>query len=80
MSLFLTDEEIQDLTERKRRSAQIRWLQRNGIKHTLSADGHPRVLRSHLERILGGSSRPAATQPNADALKNYMNGQKAHQG
>lgn len=69
-AMFLEDTELFQLTRLKRYSAQARWLQRNGIRHVIGADGSPRVLRSAVERILGGSTAPKSTQPDVDALNN----------
>jgi len=43
-----------ELTGRQRRAAQLRWLQRREYPHELDADGRPLVLRSYVERRLGG--------------------------
>lgn len=67
--MFLTDTEVAELTGLTRQSAQCHWLERHGIRHLVNAEGKPRVLRSHLERIMGGPAQKAKTQPNFDALK-----------
>lgn len=43
--MFLTDTQLQDLTGLRQGKAQIRWLQRNGVKHFVRADGRPVVVR-----------------------------------
>ena len=48
--MFLTAEQLEDLTGRKQPAAQIRWLRRNGVHHFVRADGHPRVLSDALRR------------------------------
>lgn len=68
-AMFLEDAELADLTRLKRPSAQARWLQRNGIRFVTGADGSPRVLRSAVEKILGGAVRPQGAQPDMDSLK-----------
>jgi hypothetical protein len=74
MSMFMTDREIEEMTGLQRQSAQIRWLDRQGIRYVVNAEGRPRVLRSHLERVMDGSKSSAKrTQPNFDALK-QLNG------
>ncbi|RFA31314.1 hypothetical protein CAI21_01410 [Alkalilimnicola ehrlichii] len=78
MSLFLSDDELYQLTARKRQSAQIRWLERNGVKFTLNAEGRPRILRSHIEKVLGGDARPTRTQPNVKALMDFTHGKTAN--
>lgn len=54
MSLFLTPEEIQELTGKEKRNAQIRALNKMGIIHKVRADGSPVVLESHVNKVLGG--------------------------
>jgi hypothetical protein len=46
MSLFLTFDELRQLTDRARASAQIRWLKAHGFPFEISAEGKPKVLRS----------------------------------
>jgi hypothetical protein len=74
MSMFMTDAELEEMTGLQRPSAQIRWMDRYGIKYVVSAEGRPRVLRSHLERMMdGGKSAGKRPQPNFEALK-QLNG------
>ena len=47
--MFLTRNETHELTGYKIPSAQIRWLQKNGILFRVGADGYPRVLMSEIE-------------------------------
>lgn len=51
--MLLTAAELVDLTQRKRAAAQCRALDAMGIVYLRDADGHPRVLRSLVERLLG---------------------------
>ena len=67
-AMFLEDEELAELTRLKRPSAQAKWLQRNGIRYVTGADGSPRVLRSAIEKMLGGAVRPKGAEPDMDAL------------
>lgn len=53
-TLFLTDEELAQLTGRRLKSRQIQWLRQNGIPFRVNATGHPVVTRSAVE------PRPAA--------------------
>ncbi len=55
-ALFLTVDELRELTGYVQAAAQIRWLRRNGIAHTVRCDGKPRVV-------------PAALLPNAQPSK-----------
>lgn len=51
---FLTDAELHYLTELKQPAAQIRWLQKWRIRHTISAAGNPRVTWESVN----GSEKP----------------------
>src|SRR5690242_6161597 len=53
MTQWLTPEEVEDVTGRKRPSLQREWLDRNGLPYFTSASGRPKVLRSTLERRHG---------------------------
>ena len=55
--MFLGPVDLAQLTERTRAAAQCRALDAMGIPYLPGADGHPRVLRSLVERMLGA---PAA--------------------
>ncbi len=52
--MFLSDTELADLTGRRQKSHQIRWLQQNGIPFVVNACGRARVSRSCVEKKLGG--------------------------
>lgn len=52
--MFLTPDELRDLTGYRMPSAQIRWLTRNGIRHWIAATGRPVVPRSAID---GGGDR-----------------------
>lgn len=67
--MFLTAEELADLTGLKRPSAQLQWLRLRGWPVESDAKGRPRVLRSVVEARLGGISAPAKTEPNFGALR-----------
>lgn len=66
--MFLTDDEVHDLTKRSRPSAQSRALKSMGIEHKIRPDGSIAVLRSHVERVMGEGATsgkpPRKTQPN----------------
>lgn len=47
--MFLTDEQVQQLTGLKRPSAQSRWLATKGIPHMVNAAGKVVVTRKALE-------------------------------
>ena len=68
MSMFLDADEVRDLTNRIQRQAQAKALRSLGITFKVRADGSVLVLRSHIEKELGGSTPAAARsrdfQPN----------------
>lgn len=65
--LFLTDEQLVDLTSYVMPSAQVRWLVRNGVHHYVRGDGKPRVLASTIQP--DAAPRKAAWTPNFDAVR-----------
>lgn len=68
--LFLTEEEISDLTGYRYAVYQMRWLKQRGWKFEVAADGKPRVLRAHLDLKLGGTpKRDRRSDPNWEALR-----------
>jgi len=52
VSLFLSREELADLSGCKRRSNVAAWLTANGYKFETAADGWPRVLKAALDAKL----------------------------
>lgn len=52
MSLFLSRDELFELSGCKRRSNVSIWLTANGYKFDVAADGWPRVLRAALDAKL----------------------------
>lgn len=69
---FLSDEEIQALTERKVRPAQVRVLKSMGIEHRVRPDGSVAILRAHIYKVFDGDSstrtKQTVVQPNWDAM------------
>lgn len=55
MTMFLEPAEVAELTDRKFKSLQIKWLRENGVAFRISATGHPKVARSAIE---GRSAAP----------------------
>lgn len=53
VSMFLTREELRELTGLSRPSAQIRWLRANGFEVLRRADGVPLILRDALTTRMG---------------------------
>jgi hypothetical protein len=53
--MFLTDDELVQLTRRTRRASQRQVLAAMGIEHRPRPDGSLVVLRSHVEKLLDGA-------------------------
>lgn len=51
--MFMTQEEVADLTGRTRASAQIRWLDEHQLAYVIDANGRPKVLRDVVLSRLG---------------------------
>jgi hypothetical protein len=58
--MFLTHAEIFDLTGRKQKAAQRKWLARNGVRFYVRADGAPAVLRDVVTNGGSADSRRAS--------------------
>lgn len=56
--MFLTPSELVDLTGYKRASLQVRWLQRQGIRHYVRRDGKPAVVAVDLSTTEPPRPRP----------------------
>lgn len=61
--MLLTVADLEELTGRKRAAAQRRALDAMGIVHLVGPDGRPRVLRSLVERLMGGEPRAMLPEP-----------------
>jgi hypothetical protein len=67
---FLDRGELFGLSGRKQRSKVIEWLQGNGYRYELAADGWPRVLRAAVEQRLmsePGRRRVSKVEPDFTA-------------
>lgn len=51
--MFLSPEELVQLTGRQRRDAQVRALRYMGIEHRVRPDGTVAVLKTHVEQSFG---------------------------
>lgn len=71
MNLFLTSDELAELTGYQRQKSIIEWLNSYGYPILgIAADGYPRVLREVLrERGLATLSSPRTSHPNLAALR-----------
>lgn len=54
--MFLTDDELHELTGRQRRDAQVKVLRFMGIDHKVRPDGSVVVLKAHVDKALGGTA------------------------
>lgn len=69
---ILSEEELYELTRRKYAPAQARQLRFMGIEHRPRADGSLVVLRSHVEKTLGGGVQnhvKRKAEPNWNAIR-----------
>ena len=66
--MFLTAEEIADLTGIKRPSAQVLWLRSNGWPVEVDVAGRPKLLRAVVEARMGAVPLHQQAAPNWDAL------------
>lgn len=54
MPIYLSVEELREITGRIKPSAQIRWLRQQGFTVLVRANGRPLVSRAHFEVVMGG--------------------------
>ena len=66
-SIFLTADELRELTGYRTPTHQRRWLDAHRIPYLISGKGQPRILRALLVARLGGATiseqPPAAREP-----------------
>ena len=68
--MFLTDEEIIELTGYKLAAYQIQWLRDHQFTYVCTRlRGKPRVLRTHVEQRLGAITAVAVMQDEPDFSK-----------
>jgi hypothetical protein len=68
--MFLTSDELLELTGYKLASAQRRWLARRGYPFETNASGKPRVLRLYLQqRLCAQHERELGAMPDFDAIR-----------
>lgn len=77
--MFLTNDELRELTGYVYRSKQILWLKKNNWKFELTAQLRPRVARSYFEVRLGAAASISAIahvdqapRPNFGALSKLV--------
>ena len=66
--MFLTPEELRELTDSPRKDRQIQWLMDNGMKFARSLAGRPKVLQAEIERVMLGGSGKKTLQPDFNKL------------
>jgi hypothetical protein len=66
--MFLTAQEIQTLTGRRRYSAQVRWLREKGYKFDVNGLGEPVVAVAEVNRKLVGAQSTRKQEPNWGAV------------
>lgn len=70
MNLFLTPEEMFELTGYKRSLQQIKWLDNHGWIFTQNANNRPIVTRKYAEAKLGiEAQKQPSNEPNFDAIR-----------
>lgn len=62
--MFLSREEVTELTGAKLKAGQIRVLQRNGIRHYINVAGWPVVPRSAVDGLPPPAAREQTWMPN----------------
>ena len=69
--MFLTAEELADLTGYVVPAYQVKWLDRAGYPFETAATGRPKVLRGYVERKLGlvGATVASETEPDFSRWK-----------
>ena len=66
--MFLTTEELRDLSGYQKPALQIRWLAENDYSFDIRCDGRPVVSRTHYESHHEGVIVRRRTEPNLAAL------------
>ena len=67
--MFLTESNLETLTDRKRPTAQIRWLAEHGYHFEISASGRPKVLKANVEARLSDQEFTPTESPNFATLR-----------
>lgn len=58
ITMFLTDDDLTELTGKRQNAARIRVLNAMGVQHKIRPDGSIALLRAHVERLFGEKSKP----------------------
>lgn len=73
-TLFLTSDELVDLTGFKAAHCQVRWLTRNRWRFALTRHKQPRVARDHFNDRMGCGDGGSASH--ADAMNHAAMGEQ----
>ncbi len=68
--MFLTTDQLVELTGKRQRAAQVRVLRAMGVDHLVRPDGSPAVLEAVLRKRMGLAAQvtPRAVLPDWSAL------------
>ena len=66
--MFLTSDELTELTDSPRKNRQIAWLLDHGIRFIESVSGRPKVLQAEVERVMLGGTHTEKQQPDFSRL------------
>jgi len=66
--MFLTSDELKELTDSPRKNRQITWLLDHGIRFIESLSGRPKVLQAEVERVMLGGPVKQREQPKFENL------------
>lgn len=69
--MFLTPEQVTDLTGSGRTKRQIDWLVENGIKFMVDLKGRPKVLTAEIDGMKCGKHEKSITSPHDLFIENY---------
>jgi Domain of unknown function (DUF4224) len=68
--LFLSQDELKELTDLKIPKAQMRWLSKHSYPFEISATGKPKVLRTLIfDRLSKVTNSSNSNEPNFDAIR-----------
>lgn len=63
--MFLTPDELFELTDCRRKSAQIEWLRKRRWRFEVTREGFPRVARAYWQQRMVGAANDAIDMPSA---------------
>lgn len=72
-NMFLSQNDIVELTGYKKYKCQARWLKTHGFKFFVGYDGKPKVTLSHIDMVMGASkSLHKKVEPDENALRKHL--------